>query len=701
MTSHINDNPDLSGNEDDDEMRWAEEDDKLVWADEEEDVSPTSSSDETKNTDKNILLTDQNEWISHDATTWKVMVIDDEPEIHDVIRFALDGFVFQEKALNLIFANSGEEAKSLLKKHPDTALIFLDVVMEKNDAGLQLVKYIRNTLQQHLVRIILHTGQPGEAPEELVIENYDINDYKLKSEMTQGKLLVAAMAGLRGYRDLLQLERKKIELNELYRTMEQKVIERTIQLQQKNQLLRQVFGSHLSDEIVDMLLETKSGLKLGGERREITILTSDIRGFTAQANKLPPEQVIEILNLYLATVVDVINEYQGTINEFLGDGLLVFFGAPIVREDDPERAIACAVAMQLAMDKINEQIQSRGFAPLEIGIGINTSEVVVGNIGSEKRLKYSAIGNGVNLTYRIESYSIGGQILISESTLKKVSELVKIHSEKTIKPKGIKQPITIYDVKGIAGKYHLYLHQEEEIFLPLQKEISLQYNILDGKHVSNQSVNGTLFKLSPKGALIRCDVEKALLPKALNNLKINFNLPNSKVADEDVYAKVLSDGDNENTLHVHFTSIPRNVKAQLVALFKIEWTPALSVNHPLIDKQHKELFNNFNKLLNYIGNNDEKGELEILDFLETYIATHFETEETAMKQVNYPDYAAHKVQHTTFIETFNKFKREYEQNKEGHLYLALHIQRKLVNWLVHHVAQSDKKYKRFLSDVNN
>jgi adenylate cyclase len=98
----------------------------------------------------------------------------------------------------------------------------------------------------------------------------------------------------------------------------------------------------------------------------------------------------------------------------MGDGLLVFFGAPIVREDDPERAIACAVAMQLAMDKINEQIQSRGFAPLEIGIGINTSEVVVGNIGSEKRLKYSAIGNGVNLTYRIESYSIGGQILISE-----------------------------------------------------------------------------------------------------------------------------------------------------------------------------------------------------------------------------------------------------------------------------------------------
>lgn len=308
MTNNINNNPDLSCNEEDDELVWAEEDDP-----------PTSSPDETKNAEQNILLTD--EWISHDATTWKVMVVDDEPEIHDVIRFAFDGFVFQTKALNLIFASSGEEAKSLLKMHPDTALIFLDVVMEKNDTGLQLVKYIRDTLQQHLVRIILHTGQPGEAPEELVIENYDINDYKLKSEMTRRKLLVAAMAGLRGYRDLLRLERNKIELSELYRTVEQKVVERTAQLQQKNQLLRKIFGRYLSDEIVDTLLETESGLKLGGERREITILTADIRGFTAQANKLLPEQVIKILNFYLAAVVNVIDKYQGTINDFMGDGL--------------------------------------------------------------------------------------------------------------------------------------------------------------------------------------------------------------------------------------------------------------------------------------------------------------------------------------------------------------------------------------------
>ncbi|EDN69316.1 adenylate/guanylate cyclase [Beggiatoa sp. PS] len=186
-----------------------------------------------------------------------------------------------------------------------------------------------------------------------------------------------------------------------------------------NELIRQLFGRYLSDEVVTTLLETDSGLSLGGERRKITILTSDIRGFTAQSEKLLPEKVIKIINHYFSAMIDVISQYQGTINEFMGDGILVLFGAPIAREDDPERAVACAIAMQLAMKSVNEQIQAWGFAPLEMGIGINTGEVIVGNIGSEKRTKYGVLGSEVNLTYRIESYSVGGQILISKSTLKK------------------------------------------------------------------------------------------------------------------------------------------------------------------------------------------------------------------------------------------------------------------------------------------
>jgi hemerythrin-like metal-binding protein len=581
-----------------------------------------------------------------------------------------------EQGYQVRLAINGAVALKIAKKVlPD--LILLDVRMPKMD-GYEVCERLKADEQTRDIPIIFVSAL-NETVDK--VKAFSIGGVDYVSKPFQAEEVLA-----------------RIETHLNLRQLQKRLEEKNDELEKRNKLLSRVFGHILSNDVIKVLL-TESGLALGGERREITVLTSDIRGFTARANNFPPEKVIKLLNFYLTAMVKVINEYQGTINDFIGDGLLVFFGAPIAREDDPERAIACAVAMQLAMDEVNMQLQSRGCAPLEIGIGINTGEVVVGNIGSETRLKYSAIGHGVNLAYRIESYAIGGQILISESTFKKVSN-VKIHSEKTIKPKGIKQEIKIYEVEGIAGKYNLYLHKEEEIFLPLQEEISLQCRSIDNKQVSDQSVNGTLFKLSPKGALIRCNVEKALLPKMLNNLKINFNLPNSQVADEDVYAKVLSDGESENALHVHFTSLPKKIKAQLVALFNIEWTPAFSVNHPLIDEQHKELFNQFNKLLNYIGN-EEEGKLEILDFLETYIITHFETEETVMKQVDYPDYVAHKAQHTTFIETFKQFKREYEQYKGGHLYLALHIQQKLFNWLVHHVCQSDQKLGSFLSEVNN
>jgi PAS domain S-box-containing protein len=140
--------------------------------------------------------------------------VDDDEEIHEVTRFALTGFVFKNKPLTFFSAYSVEEAKSLFKAHPDTALVFLDVVMEENDSGLQLVKYIRHTLKNNIVRIILRTGQPGEAPEEEVIVNYDINDYKLKVELTQRKLFVTMIAGLRAYYDLMTIDVNKTALTQ-------------------------------------------------------------------------------------------------------------------------------------------------------------------------------------------------------------------------------------------------------------------------------------------------------------------------------------------------------------------------------------------------------------------------------------------------------------------------------------------------------
>ncbi|WP_299488940.1 diguanylate cyclase [Acaryochloris sp. IP29b_bin.137] len=171
---------------------------------------------------------------------WKVIVVDDEEQVHAVTRLALKNFRFANKPLEIISAYSSEEAQQLLDQHPDTAVLLLDVVMETDEAGLELVKHIRDHLNNLFVRIILRTGQPGIAPEKSVIEGYDINDYKTKTELTQQKLFSSLITAIRSYRDLLTVEesRQQIaslnqQLEDAKQNLERKVQERTQALQQQ------------------------------------------------------------------------------------------------------------------------------------------------------------------------------------------------------------------------------------------------------------------------------------------------------------------------------------------------------------------------------------------------------------------------------------------------------------------------------------
>ncbi len=333
--------------------------------------------------------------------------------------------------------------------------------------------------------------------------------------------------------------------------------------------IRNTFGRYLSDQVVANLLEHPSGLKLGGETRTVTLLTSDLRGFTALSQRLQPEEIIKILNLYLEYMADVITEYQGTIDEFMGDGILVLFGAPAIREDDAKRAVACAVAMQLAMVPVNQKMKELGLPQLEMGIGINTGEVVVGNIGSEKRAKYGVVGSAVNLTYRIESHTIGGQILISESTLKAAGASVRIDGKKQVQSKGIKEPITIYEVGGIGEEYNLFLPHQEEVFFALPEAIPLQYSIVDGKNISDSLFNGRLVRLSAKRAEVHLDHrEGQLLPEPMSNIKFNLLIPtNPPEVSGDIYAKVMKQLEDEGSFYICFTAKPPDVEARLKTLY--------------------------------------------------------------------------------------------------------------------------------------
>jgi len=195
---------------------------------------------------------------------------------------------------------------------------------------------------------------------------------------------------------------------------------------------------------------------------------------------------------------------------------------------------------------------------------------VVGNIGSHKRAKYGVVGTPVNLTSRIESYTIGGQILIAESTRRALGPIVRVTEQMKVEAKGIEQPITVYDVQGIAGDYNLFLPEREEVLLPLPEAIPLRYSILEGKHLDNTVFTGHFVKLSARGGEIHGTHPVA--PRS--DIKIQLLSPNGTVLSGALYAKVLQPlAGNGAGFTVHFTSIPPEVATFFQSLLARLCTP--------------------------------------------------------------------------------------------------------------------------------
>lgn len=201
MMLHNNNSNELQTNDDSDDFLILEDDTELVS----EEVADTASGN--------------NNFIP-EIQVWKIAIVDDDPNVHQATKLALKNFVFENKALTFFSAYSGLEAKQLIAENPDIAFVLLDVVMETNDAGLQVVRYIREELNNQNIQIVLRTGQPGEAPEESVIISYNINDYKLKTELTRQKLITAMISALRSYRNAIALETQANNLAQALHTLE-------------------------------------------------------------------------------------------------------------------------------------------------------------------------------------------------------------------------------------------------------------------------------------------------------------------------------------------------------------------------------------------------------------------------------------------------------------------------------------------------
>ena len=233
--------------------------------------------------------------------------------------------------------------------------------------------------------------------------------------------------------------------------------------------------------------------------------------------------------------MEVVVKYQGTINEIIGDALLVFFGAPQEMPDRAQQAVACAIEMQNAMARVNERNRAAGLPELQMGIGLNDAEVVVGNIGTTRRSKYAAVGSGVNMTSRIESYTVGGQILVSESVRQAAGEVLRIDGQRDVLPKGSESPLRIYEVGGIGGRFNLALEESVPAFVRLAKPIPLRYAVLEGKAAGHADGEGYVPRLASH--CVELAVDAALEPMA--NLKMNLVSASEALAARDFYGKVI------------------------------------------------------------------------------------------------------------------------------------------------------------------
>jgi class 3 adenylate cyclase len=463
----------------------------------------------------------------------RILIVEDTPaNIQTLVA------ILKEKGYQISVAMNGKQALDVLTRvQPD--LILLDVMMPEMD-GFETCRQLKATEEWRQIPVIFLTSKTETTD---IVKGFELGavDYVAKPFNAH---------------ELLARVNTHLTMDELRRNLAAKNAE----LARAHELVRRAFGRYVSEEVAASILQSPEGLELGGEEREVTILMSDLRGFTTLAARLTPHDVIEFLNLYLEAMVDAIGRYEGTIDEILGDGILVLFGAPVACNDHATKAVACGLAMQLAMPEVNRRLVEKGAAELEMGIGIHTGPVIVGNIGSLRRTKYAGVGLNVNLAGRIESFTTGGQVLISESTREKITSPLRIDNVFQVEPKGATHSLKLHEIGGIGEPFNLWLPERSKALCPLPQPLPIRFSVLEEKFVGRTVREGRLSAMSDSEASFECEVALALL----SNLKIELERVAEVNPGGEIYAKVIGAvEDVSGQTRIRFTSVSPEIKVWL------------------------------------------------------------------------------------------------------------------------------------------
>lgn len=328
----------------------------------------------------------------------------------------------------------------------------------------------------------------------------------------------------------------------IFREANERIRQVTVQLEKQNELLTKTFGSFIPEEIVQSIVDSPDKVKVGGGTRDLSVLSSDIRGFTELIQPMAAKDVIDMLNHYLEAMTRIIDRHHGVIMEFVGDGILATFVPDGQSASHADRAIFAAIDMQNYMEDINAWNRRHGYPEFEMGIGINSGPAFLGYIGSSARIKYDAIGSTINFGSRVESYSTGGQILLSEST-KNASGLELLISDTfRVLPKGSSGEVSLYVLAGVGEPYNYMCATSAESPVMLEDPIQTSFKLMENKHCSPDTYTGMITAMSGSFAT----VTTALPLKLFDNIRI--------VSPSLVSGKVVSK--SKNGYLIRFTSAP-------------------------------------------------------------------------------------------------------------------------------------------------
>ena len=296
-----------------------------------------------------------------------------------------------------------------------------------------------------------------------------------------------------------------LQISSVLREINDRMYQVNVRLETRNKMLQQTFGSFIPTETMQSIVDSPENFHISGSTRELTVLQSDIRGFSELIQEMCAAKAIDMLNHYLEAMTIIIQRHGGTIIEFVGDGIIAVFDKQTVGEQHANKAVFAAVEMQNCMEDVNQWNLENGCPEFEMGIGINTGSAYVGYIGSKTRIKYDAIGNTINLVSRIESYSTGGQILLSESCKSACTLNLMIIDQHRILPKGFYAEEVLYLLGGIGEPYNIVCRNMADTPVLLDVPVYTEFITVENKHCGNRVYTGYINAQSETSAILQTD----------------------------------------------------------------------------------------------------------------------------------------------------------------------------------------------------